>query len=206
VFVVQESPVTRASLLVRLRDSSNHEAWREFLQLYSPLVYGFVRNRGLQDADAADLLQEVLRSVSGSIGRLDYDKQKGGFRAWLFTITRNRLSTYLSGRRATATAGVDSKVQQLLEAEPDRSGSLEEEWEREFQRQLASKAMQAIEPEFEDRTWQAFWLSAVDGVSAADVSKTLGMSTGAIYVAKSRVLARLKTEIQRLQSEQEFSS
>ena len=206
--MVQESPVTRASLLVRLRDSSNHEAWREFLQLYSPLVYGFVRNRGLQDADAADLLQEVLRSVSGSIGRLDYDKQKGGFRAWLFTITRNRLSTYLSGRRATATAaaGADSKIQQMLEAAPDRSGSLEEEWEREFQRQLTSKAMQAIESEFEDRTWKAFWLTAVDGVSAADVSKNLGMSTGAIYVAKSRVLARLKTEIQRLQTEQEFSS
>lgn len=203
--MVQESPVTRASLLVRLRDSSNHEAWREFLQLYSPLVYGFVRNRGLQDADAADLLQEVLRSVSGSIGRLDYDKQKGGFRAWLFTITRNRLSTYLSGRRATA-AGADSTIQQRLDAEPDRSGSLEEEWEREFQRQLTSQAMQAIEPEFGDKTWQAFWLTAVDGVSAADVSKNLGMSTGAIYVAKSRVLARLKTEIQRLQTEQEFSS
>ncbi len=203
--MVQESPVTRASLLVRLRDSSNHDAWREFLQLYSPLVYGFVRNRGLQDADAADLLQEVLRSVSGSIGRLDYDKQKGGFRAWLFTITRNRLSTYLSGRRATA-AGADSTIQQMLDAEPDRSGSMEEEWEREFQRQLTSNAMQAIESEFEDRTWQAFWLTAVDGVSAADVSKNLGMSTGAIYVAKSRVLARLKTEIQRLQSEQEFSS
>lgn len=204
--MVQESPVTRASLLVRLRDSSNHEAWREFLQLYSPLVYGFVRNRGLQDADAADLLQEVLRSVSGSIGRLDYDKQKGGFRAWLFTITRNRLSTYLSGRRSTAAAGADSTIQKMLDAEPDRSGSLEEEWEREFQRQLTSTAMQAIEPEFEEKTWKAFWLSAVDGVSAADVGKTLGMSTGAVYVAKSRVLARLKTEIQRLQTEQEFSS
>jgi RNA polymerase sigma-70 factor (ECF subfamily) len=191
---------------VRLRDSTNHEAWREFLQLYSPLVYGFVRNRGLQDADAADLLQDVLRSVSGSIGRLDYDKQKGGFRAWLFTITRNRLSTYLSGRRATAAAGADSAIQQMLDSEPDRSGSMEEEWEREFQRQLTSKAMQTIESEFEDRTWQAFWLSAVDGVSAVDVSKTLSMSTGAVYVAKSRVLARLKTEIQRLQSEQEFSS
>ena len=204
--MVQQSPVTRASLLVRLRDSTNHEAWREFLQLYSPLVYGFVRNCGLQDADAADLLQEVLRSVSGSIGRLDYDKQKGGFRAWLFTITRNRLSTYLSGRRVGPTAGMDSKVQEMLEAEPARSGSLEEEWEREFQRQLASKAMQAIEPEFEDTTWQAFWLSAVDGLSASEVSKTLGMSTGAVYVAKSRVLARLKTEIQRLQTEQEFPS
>lgn len=203
--MVQESPVTRASLLVRLRDSTNHEAWREFLQLYSPLVYGFVRNRGLQDADAADLLQEVLRSVSGSIGRLDYDKQKGGFRAWLFTITRNRLSTYLSSRSNNAAAA-DSAIQQMLEAEPDRSGSLEDEWEREFQRQLTAKAMQAIESDFEGRIWQAFWLSAVDGVSAADVSKTLSMSTGAVYVAKSRVLARLKTEIQRLQSEQEFSS
>ena len=178
MFVVQQSPVTRACLLVRLRDTTNHEAWREFLQLYSPLVYGLVRNRGLQDADAADLLQDVLKSVSGSFGRLDYDKQNGGFRAWLFTITRNRLSTYLSGRPATAAAGADSKIQQMLEAEP----------------------------EFEDRTWQVFWLSAVEGVSAADVSKTLSMSTGAIYVAKSRVLARRKTEIQRLQPEHKFSS
>ena len=80
--MVQQSPVTRACLLVRLRDTTNHEAWREFLQLYSPLVYGLVRNRGLQDADAADLLQDVLKSVSGSFGRLDYDKQNGGFRAW----------------------------------------------------------------------------------------------------------------------------
>jgi DNA-directed RNA polymerase specialized sigma24 family protein len=103
-------------------------------------------------------------------------------------------------------AGADSTIQQRLNAEPDRSGSLEDEWEREFQRQLTSKAMQTIESEFEDRTWQAFWLTAVDGVSAADVSKNLGMSTGAIYVEESRVLARLKTEIQRLQSEQEFSS
>lgn len=204
--MVQESPVTRASLLVRLRDSSNQEAWREFLQLYSPLVYGFVRNRGLQDADAADVLQEVLRSVAGSIGRLDYDKQKGGFRAWLFAITRNRLSTYLSGRRVIAVADADSKIQQLLEAEPDRSGSLEEEWEREFQRQLTSKAMQVIEPEFEGRTWQAFWCSAVQGMPVPEISSSLGMSTGAIYVAKSRVLARLKTEIQRLQTEQEFST
>lgn len=203
--MVQQSPVTRASLLVRLRDGSNQEAWREFLQLYSPLVYGFVRNRGLQDADAADLLQDVLRSVSGSIGRLDYDKQKGGFRAWLFTMTRNRLSTYFSGRRATSTAGADSKIQQVLEAQPDRSASMEEEWEREFRRQLTSKAMQTIESEFEGRTWQAFWLSAVDGLSAVEVGKTLEMSIGAIYVAKSRVLARLKTEVQRLQSEQEFS-
>lgn len=204
--MVQQSPVTRASLLVRLRDGSNHEAWREFLQLYSPLIYGFVRNRGLQDADAADLLQEVLRSVLGAIGRLEYDPQKGGFRAWLFTITRNRLATWLSRRRDVMPAGADSGLQELLESHPDRSGLMEEEWEREFQRQLTSRAMQLIEQDFEPRIWKAFWLCAVDGLPTAEVSAMLQMSAGAIYVAKSRVLARLKTEIQRLQAEQEFST
>src|SRR5438552_1369435 len=83
-----ESPQTRASLLVRLRDGHDREAWRQFVDLYAPLVYGFARRRGLQDADAADLMQDVLRAVSGAAGRLDYDPAKGTFRSWLFTVTR----------------------------------------------------------------------------------------------------------------------
>lgn len=196
-----ESPVTRASLLVRLRDGSNQEAWREFVKLYSPLVYGFVRNRGLQDADAADLLQDVLRSVNGAMDRLDYDKQKGGFRAWLFTITRNKLSTFVTSRRSHNQATGDSAQQELLTAHPDRASALEADWDREFQRQLAAQAMQMIQTEFEDKTWQAFWQTAVDGLSAAEVSRRIGLSAGAIYVAKSRVLARLKAEVERLQAE-----
>ena len=201
--MIRESPVTRASLLVRLRDGSDHNSWREFLELYSPLIYGFVRNRGLQDADAADLLQDVLRSVAGALGRLDYDKQKGGFRAWLFTITRNKLATFLTSRRSHNQASGDSAQHQLLTAHPDRSHSLEDDWEREFQRQLAAQAMQKIQSEFEEKTWQAFRQTAVDGLSAAEVSHRMGLSPGAIYVAKSRVLARLKEEVERLQAEEE---
>ena len=201
--MIRESPVTRASLLVRLRDGSNQDAWREFLELYSPLVYGFVRNRGLQDADAADLLQDVLRSVAGALERLDYDKQKGGFRAWLFTITRNKLSTFLTSRRSQNQASGDSDQHALLTAHPDRSNDLEQDWDREFQRQLAARAMQTIQAEFEDKTWQAFWQTAVDGLSAAEVSRRISLSAGAIYVAKSRVLARLKEEVERLQAEEE---
>lgn len=200
--MIRESPVTRASLLVRLRDGSNHEAWREFLELYSPLIYGFVRNRGLQDADAADLLQDVLRSVAGAVERLEYDKQKGGFRAWLFTITRNKLATFLTSRRSHYQASGDSGQHEVLNSHPDRSSDLEHEWEREFQRQLAARAMQTIQTEFEDKTWQAFWQTAVDGLPAAEVSRRIGLSAGAIYVAKSRVLARLKEEIERLQAEE----
>lgn len=95
---VDNSPLTRASLLVQIRDGANHPAWQEFVRLYGPVVYGFARKRGLQDADAADLMQDVMRSVSTAIGRLDYDRKQGTFRGWLFTITRNKVFNFLSAQ------------------------------------------------------------------------------------------------------------
>src|SRR6478609_2427932 len=83
---VDDSPLTRTSLVLQLRDVGNHAAWQEFSRLYGPVIYGFARKRGLQDADAADMMQDVLRSVSGAIGTLDYDRKRGSFRGWLFTI------------------------------------------------------------------------------------------------------------------------
>lgn len=191
------SPPTRASLLIRLRDGTSPDAWHEFVKLYSPLVYGFARNRGLQDADAADLMQDVLRSVSGAVGRLDYDRQKGGFRAWLFAITRNKLFTFQERRRSQAFASGDTAAVEQLNNTPDRANQLEAEWDREYERRLASAAMEKIRVEFNENTWQAFWLTAVDGLSADEVRQRLGISTGAIYVAKSRVLARIKQEVEQ---------
>src|SRR5687767_4781568 len=95
---VDQSPLTRVSLLVQIRDGANHAAWQEFVQLYGPVIYGFARKRGLQDADAADLMQDVLRSVLAAIGRLDYDRRQGTFRGWLFTITRNKIFNFLAAR------------------------------------------------------------------------------------------------------------
>src|SRR5438132_7960469 len=95
---MQESPATRASLLVRLRDGSDTEAWQEFVHLYAPVIYGFARKRGLQDADAADMMQEVLRSVSNAAPRLEYDPARGTFRGWLFTVTRNKVFSFLESR------------------------------------------------------------------------------------------------------------
>lgn len=198
--MIRESSLTRASLLIRLRDSADAAAWQEFVRLYGPLIYGFARNRGLQDADAADLLQDVLRSVESAVGRLEYDKQKGGFRAWLFTITRNKLANFINKRREQL-ASDDEDRQRLLANLVDRSADLEAEWDREFEKQLVTHAMHLVQSEFEPRSWQAFWHTAVEGRSAADVSREIGLSTGAIYVAKSRVLARLKIEVERLQAE-----
>lgn len=199
---VDNSPLTRASLLVQLRDGSNNAAWQEFLRLYGPVVYGFARNRGLQDADAADLVQDVMRSVMNAIGRFDYDRQQGTFRGWLFTITRNKVFNFLSARRIRPQASGDSGAHRLLESEPDTATDTDH-WELEYQRRIASMAMDRVKGEFQEKTWRAFWLTAVDGVAAAEAGKQTGMSPGAVYVAKSRVLARLKEEVEAIERQEE---
>ena len=199
---VDESPLTRASLLVQIRDGANTAAWQEFVNLYGPIIYGYARKRGLQDADAADLTQDVLRSISSAIGRLDYDPNQGTFRGWLFTITRNKLLNFLAARRIRPRGSGDTTTNQLLNSQPAENDS-EEVWELEYQRRLASLAMDRIKTEFHENTWRGFWLTAVEGVPAAEAGRQVGMSPGAIYVAKSRVLARLKEEVDGLRQQEE---
>jgi RNA polymerase sigma-70 factor (ECF subfamily) len=202
---LQDSLVTRASLLVRLRDRADHGAWQEFVDVYGPLIYGFARKRGLQDADAADLMQDVLRSVSNAIGRLDYNPQQGRFRGWLFTITRNRISTLQSSRKAKVRGAGDTDAQAALAAQPDGHANLEADWELEYQRRLTAVVLEHVRPEFSEKVWDAFWKTAVDGAPGDLVARQLGMSTGAVYVAKSRVLARVRVEVQRRMDEEEES-
>jgi len=194
--------MTRASLLVQIRDGSNHDAWQEFIKLYGPMVYGFARKRGLQDADSADLMQDVLRSVSSAIGRLEYDRKQGTFRGWLFTITRNKVFNFLSARRIRPQGSGDSGTNRLLESHADANDG-SDEWELDYQRRLAALAMERVKGEFQENTWRAFWLTAVEGLAVADVSKEVGLSNGAIYVAKSRVLARLKQEVETMRRQEE---
>jgi RNA polymerase sigma factor (sigma-70 family) len=199
---VDESPLTRASLLVQIRDGTNHTAWQEFFQLYGPVVYGFARRRGLQDADAADLMQDVLRSVTTAIGRLDYDRRQGTFRGWLFTITRNKIVNFHAARRIRPRASGDTTTNLLLDSQPSADGD-DDAWEVEYQRRIAALAMERIKSEFQAKTWQAFWLTAVEGLAAADAAQRVGLSPGAIYVAKSRVLARLKEEVESMRQQEE---
>jgi RNA polymerase sigma factor (sigma-70 family) len=198
---MEEAPVTRPSLLVRIRDPQDKEAWRQFFELYASLIYGFARKRGLQDADAADLMQEVLRSVASAAGNLEYDPQRGSFRGWLYTVTRNKLYTFLDGQKRQIRGSGDTGAYQALEQQTGEADEAEGLWEQEYQRRLFAWAAEQVRPEFQEPTWQAFWLTAVDGKSAKEAGQSLGMSPGAIYVAKSRVLARLKGQIQQVQAE-----
>jgi RNA polymerase sigma-70 factor (ECF subfamily) len=196
---MSDSPLTRPSLLVRIRDRQDSQAWSQFVAIYAPLVYGFARKHGLQDADAADLTQEVLRSVAAAAGRLDYDPQRGSFRGWLFTVVRNKLRNFLASRARQCQGSGDTSAQILLEAQPARKE--EQDWDEEYEQRLFAWAATQVRDGFHDSTWQAFWQTAVEGKGAAEVAESLEMSVGAVYIAKSRVLARLREQIQRLQDQ-----
>jgi RNA polymerase sigma-70 factor (ECF subfamily) len=184
-------PLTRASLLVRLRNAQDEAAWAEFVQLYVPLLYRFLRRKGLQDADVADLSQEVLGAVAGAVRRLEYDPRKGAFRSWLFTIVRRRLSNWRD-RQATQTRGSgDSAVHQLLE-QSAADADVESEWETEWQRRVFAWACEQVRPQVRGNAWQAFWQTAVEGRSGKEVAADLGISVSAVYLARSRVFARLR--------------
>jgi RNA polymerase sigma factor (sigma-70 family) len=194
-------PLTRVTLLTRLRDGRDGDAWRDFVQIYGPVVYRFARNRGLQDADAADLMQDVLRSVTRNAHRMEYDPKRGTFRGWLYTVTRNKFYKFLNGPRAS---GDSDTLEWLVGAPPARDDAGPDvEWEREYQRRLTEWAMDRVKGEFQPAMWQAFWGTAVDGKPAGEVGLELKMSPGAVYVAKIRVLARLRDEVRKVMDDED---
>jgi RNA polymerase sigma-70 factor (ECF subfamily) len=191
--------LTRASLLARLGDREDRLAWQQFVELYGSLVYGFARQRGLQDADAADLTQEVLLAIAQTAGRWHYDPQRGSFRGWLYGITRNKIAQFLHSRNSQPVGSGDTNAQIRLAEEPEPDP--EATWEREYHQQLFRLAAAQIQKHFHPTTWKAFWRTAVEGASGASVAAELGLSVGAVYVARSRVLARLTAEIQQMRIE-----
>src|SRR5262245_42731490 len=168
-----EPPQTRPSLLVRLRNAQDNDAWRQFVELYAPLLYRYARRHRLQDADAADLTQEVLRAVAGSIGRLDYDPRQGPFRGWLFTLAHHKLCDFFTRRRRQQTGSGDLSVQERLHELPAPQA---DEWNHDDERRLFRRAAEQARTEFTETTWQAFWQSAVEGRAGAAVAAALQIS------------------------------
>jgi RNA polymerase sigma-70 factor (ECF subfamily) len=194
---------TRPSLLIRVRDARDDEAWRQFVEIYGPAIYRFARKRGLQDADAADVTQKVLEAVSRAIKRFDYDPRQGTFRGWLFGVVRNQLGKFAAGQKKVVQASGDTGVHEVLDHQQGRKqepiSDEETLWDKEYQRQLFAWGVDRVRGCFEETSWRAFWLTAVDGTSARETADKLGMSIGAVYTAKSRVLDRIRKEIQQIQ-------
>jgi len=184
---------TSVSLLERLREPADHEAsWPRFVQLYTPLLYYWARQLGLESNDAADLVQEVFTVLVQKLPGFVYDRNKS-FRGWLRIITINKWRE--KRRRRTVEAGAVGLADGADVAEPDGAEAFAES---EYQQHLVGRALELMQVEFEPATWQACWQCVVVGRTPADVAAELGITVNAVYLAKSRVLRRLHQELHGL--------
>ncbi|MFO0864469.1 MAG: RNA polymerase sigma factor [Gemmataceae bacterium] len=192
------------SLLARLRSKSD-DAWHRLVLVFSPVVYGWATRAGLQDSDAADLSQEVFAAVYGQIDRFEKTETSGTFRGWLYGITRNQILLRFRklGREPRAEGG--STALDRLHQSPDATAVAHELPEtlqgsdaKETEVTITHRCSELVRGEFEARTWAAFEAVVVGGRKPADVAADIGLSVGAVYVAKSRVLKRLREELDGL--------
>jgi RNA polymerase sigma-70 factor (ECF subfamily) len=187
--------------LVRIRDQHDEDSWSQFVEIYAPLVYGFLRTHGLQDADAADLTQDVLGKVALAVKSFDYNPQRGSFRRWLFTIVTNRLRNFWRDGARQARGTGDTQTCEMLAQQPQQEDELADKWDRACQEQLFQYAADRVRGLFQERTWRAFWKTAVEGQAAKEVAEELGMSTPAVLMAKGRVISKIKEQVRLAEGE-----
>jgi RNA polymerase sigma-70 factor (ECF subfamily) len=183
---------TPVSLLERLRQPFEAEAWARFVALYTPLIYSWSRRIGLQEPDAADLVQDVFVTLLQVLPTFTYDRQ-GSFRKWLRTVTINRWRKDRKRPERRMVQGQDGQPEPVAVAD-----DVEACWEAEYRLHLVSQALRLMRTDFEETTWKACWETAAAGRKAADVAAELGLSIGGVYAAKFRVLNRLRREMRGL--------
>ncbi len=190
------SPDTRDSLLLQIRDPENRVAWDRFTQIYRPIVYRLARRRGLQEADADDLCQQVLLSVSRSIQ--DWQRNPDSrFHHWLNRVASNAILNALTrGPRELAVGGSD--FLNAVHAVSQHNEDAERDIEREYQRQIYRRAAEIVRDSIQEDTWRAFVRTVVEGESTESVAADMGKSIGNVHAARSRVMRRLQVVVAEL--------
>jgi len=189
---MSDVPETRLSLLMRLRDRDDGEAWSRFVDVYGPLVYGLARRHGLSDADAADRMQEVLLAVARGVER--YDAARGPFRKWLYAVTMNKLRSFWKQSRHHAQAVA------CLERVPDAADP-DERWDNEYRQRLFAAAAEAVRARVDPTHWRVFWLAAVEGQPGAAVAGACGVKVEQVYVIRQRVQKKMVDAVAELEGE-----
>jgi RNA polymerase sigma factor (sigma-70 family) len=185
---------TSATLLERLRDRADAAAWQRLVDLYSPLLSGWLRRHALQDADVDDLVQEVLMAVAREASQFQHSGRPGAFRHWLRTILANRLREFWRSRRLRPKATGDSDFTALLDQLEDPDSGISHLWDQEHDQHVVRRLLAMIEPQFAPSTWQAFRRVVLEGARPDVVAGELGLTVNAVFIAKSRVLQRLRQE------------
>jgi RNA polymerase sigma-70 factor, ECF subfamily len=185
---------TSLSLLNRLCRSPEAESWNRLVDLYAPLLRAWLRKYDVQDADADDLVQEILIAVMKDLNTFEHGGHPGAFRGWLRAILINRLRNFWRGRGRRPQARGGSDLERRLAELEDPAGEMSRIWNREHDQYVARRLLAAVETQFAPKTWQAFARTALEGARADVVAAELGMSVNAVFIAKSRVLSRLRQE------------
>lgn len=189
-------PATRPSLLLRIQDRTDRASWQTFVDVYGPLVHRYGRACGLQDADAAEVMQEVLLRVSTAIDKFAYDPRQGRFRDWLYTVTRNTLIIFQKKKaREVQASGSTDQADRLSHVASAEQDSL---WTEAYHQHILQTALTRIQPHFEEPTWRAFELVWLQDRSPEEVARATGQTADWVHMVKSRVLKRLREEILEL--------
>jgi RNA polymerase sigma-70 factor (ECF subfamily) len=190
----QLSSSTSTGLLERVKQR-DADAWRRLAKLYSPLVYRWARQCGLQSNDAADVVQEVFAAVARNVDRFRHDQPQSSFRGWLWTIARNQVRLHFrKGKERPETMG-GSDANYFFQQQPDLVESEVEPSDFDSHASLVHRALVLVRGDFQPQTWQAFWQTVVEGQSATEVGAELGMTPAAVRQAKYRVLCKLQDEL-----------
>jgi RNA polymerase sigma-70 factor, ECF subfamily len=188
------SGATSASLLQRLKTRET-VAWERFVDLYGPLIFYWGRRHALNDDDAADVMQEVLAAVARTIDRFQHAPERGRFRGWLWTITRNKLRDHRRRLERQVNLAESGELACALESLPEEWSDDASEQSRQEVGSLIRRALELIRSEFQPQTWNAFWRSVMDGQPSSQIAEELGLSENSVRQAKSRVLRRLRAEL-----------
>lgn len=192
-----DAPSTRITLIAKLSDRNDIVAWDEFIRIYEPVIYRMARGRGMQDADARELTQEILITVA----KLAESRELATFRSfrrWLAVTTRNRVIDAF--RKEKTRSKVAGDLLRHSDAAPEEA-LLESQWSIELRREMFAAASRTVQSQIPAQQWNAFWQTAIEMRTAADVARRLGMSIGHVYVARCRVMERLRKTVERLSLE-----
>lgn len=185
-------PTTQAALLLRIVDRQDVESWEEFVRLYTPVLKRVALGRGFRHLDADELVQDVFVAVMKSIEKFKHNNRRGSFRRWLMTLARNAAINRISRQPIDLKNRSHAYPLDRLNCSDDRPDAIDQSLHAEWQSELLTIACGAVQSLVQPLTWAAFWKTAIEGCSAEVVAKELGLSVGAVYVARSRTLAKVK--------------
>lgn len=193
-----EFPETHESLLLQVRSPENREAWDQFTLIYQPVIYRLARHRGLQDADAQDLAQQVLMAVASTIGTWEKTNELVRFRHWLRRVARNAILNALSRQPRDRAAG-GSSVQELLMEQPNADLESKAQIELEYRREIYLRAARTVRGDIAPETWRAFEVTVIENRSIDEAAVELNKPIGTIYAARSRIMRRLREAVRELE-------